>query len=178
MISSFGLDAQFANSLTPDKIASLIVNAGKRNAHLTHPYLYCFNNSINFTDPLGLDKDVSWWQWAWKHGYFDVGVSFSATGTLGPGLNFGFKFAPTGLYGYGGFGLGIGGGFSATLNMGTPPSQGVSVVTTVRGGTGWGGKGSFGVNQQGGFTGGAGGGFGVLGGVTVTAIYTHRLIPW
>ncbi len=167
-------------------------------------YVYVKNNPLNFVDPWGWREEKSWWNYylgaliqglnepsvisnrrfeeslinAMRYTYIDVGASFSTKGTLGPGLNIGIIVAPSGLYWYYGVGLGIGAGASATLNVGTPPSPGIDVTTTIRGGSGWGGTGSVGLGGEGCIAGGIGGGFGILGGVTVTATRTYRIISW
>lgn len=111
------------------------------------------------------------------HGFYDIGYSGVAPGTLRGGINFGLRLNSTGLHFYYGVGSGYGMGISATYNYGSF-SSGIKTGITLRGGTGFvGGRAYFGLSQQG--VGGYGGaGFGVGFGISTTGSQTIQLIDF
>jgi len=161
-------------------IVNLIINQGLTNPQDTHSYMYCYNNPIGYVDLWGYcgkkQNQREWLKWLWEHGYIDVGFTGLAPGKLGAVINAGVIVAPSGGYGYYGFGLGGGAGWSATINIGTPPSPGVAVTGTARGGSGWGGYASGGVSEDGSLGGSVGGGVGI--GTGYGVIITHTLPLW
>jgi len=135
----------------------------------TDLYGYCLSDPVNLVDPWGL----------W---FIDVGVSGSATGTLGPGGTVGLKIGPSGVHFYYGFGLGIGAGASATIHTGNPCAD-VSVTGIARGGypvggIPVGGQLDVGIRQKTGLSAGAGAGLGLGFGASVTATHTIKLFSW
>lgn len=123
------------------------------------------NDPVNLSDPHGL----------W---YLDIGFSGTATGNLGPGYTLGLQISSSGVYWYHGFGLGIGKGFSVTLDPFDEPGEGVWHTTVVRAGTGGIGIQAGGSIDRNEFSWVWGIGWGVGFGETVTVTHTIKILDW
>ena len=131
----------------------------------TNLYGYVLNDPVNLSDPHGL----------W---YLDIGFSGTATGNLGPGYTLGLQISSSGVYWYHGFGLGIGKGFSVTLDPFDEPGEGVWHTTVVRAGTGGIGIQAGGSIDRNEFSWVWGIGWGVGFGETVTVTHTIKILDW
>ena len=132
----------------------------------TDLYGYCLSDPVKYVDSKGL----------W---FIDIGVSGSATGSLGPGGTVGLKIGPSGAYFYYGVGLGIGAGVSATIHTGKPCAE-VDVTGTVRGGFPIGGvpvgaQGSVSIGGKSGVSTSVGAGLGLGFGASLTATHTIKV---
>ena len=88
------------------------------NSQNFNRYAYCLNNPLKYTDP-----DGEFLTWSIGTGGFSVGLNFTPAGVpLGFGINVGWaNGGSVGLYGecayrVGGTGLGVGGGYQASLD--------------------------------------------------------------
>jgi hypothetical protein len=108
-----------------------------------HPYAYCYNNPVNFVDPLGL----------WT---IQIGPSFTAGCKYGVTIGFGIVFGrgKSGRWQFGGYlvsggGAFVGGAASAMLDITWSPNdcikdlEGPAITIGGSGGEGWGGGGEM-----------------------------------